>query len=78
MSVQSEIGRIKQNVADTYTALNELGADMPEEQNSNNLAAAVRSLANGLNADTIDNYHIRVVAESDFTGGESGYITFVI
>ena len=32
--------------------------------------------ANGGNADTIDNYHIRVTTTDD--GGQSGYITFVI
>ena len=39
MSVQSEISRITQNVANTYAVLGALGADLPEEQNSDNLAA---------------------------------------
>lgn len=38
MSVQSQIDRIEQNVANTYAALAALGADMPAEQNSDNLA----------------------------------------
>ena len=38
MSVQSEIDRIEQNVANTYAVLGALGADMPAEQNSDNLA----------------------------------------
>jgi hypothetical protein len=38
MSVQSQIDRIEQNVANTYAALAALGADMPSEQNSDNLA----------------------------------------
>ena len=38
MSVQSQIDRIGQNVADTYAVLDALGADMPSEQNSDNLA----------------------------------------
>lgn len=39
MSVQSEISRITQNVANTYAVLGALGADLPEAQNSDNLAA---------------------------------------
>lgn len=39
MSVQSQIDRIEQNVANTYAVLAGLGADMPTEQNSDNLAA---------------------------------------
>lgn len=41
MSIQSEIDRIEQNIANTYTALSDLGADMPTEQNSDNLAQTV-------------------------------------
>lgn len=37
MSVQSQIDRIEQNVANTYAVLKGLGADMPSEQNSDNL-----------------------------------------
>lgn len=40
MSVQNQIDRINQNVANTYAVLGALGADMPAEQNSDNLAAA--------------------------------------
>lgn len=39
MSVQSQIDRINQNVANTYAVLEGLGADMPTKQNSDNLAA---------------------------------------
>lgn len=41
MSIQSEIDRIEQNVANTYTALSDLGADMPTPKNSDNLAQTV-------------------------------------
>lgn len=44
MSVQSQIDRINQNVADTYTALAEIGADMPSEQNSGNMAGTARTV----------------------------------
>ena len=43
MSVQSQIDRIEQNVANTYAVLAGLGADMPTEQNSDNLSAAAAS-----------------------------------
>lgn len=39
MSVQTQIDRINQNIANTYSVLNALGADMPSAQTSDNLAA---------------------------------------
>lgn len=47
MSVQSEIDRINGNVASTYTALSEMGATMPETQNSDNLPGTVRTVPTG-------------------------------
>ena len=47
MSVQSEIDRINGNVASTYSALEEMGATMPEQQNSNNMAATVMTVPRG-------------------------------
>lgn len=44
MSIQSEIDRIEQNIANTYTALSELGADMPTQQNSDNLPGTAESV----------------------------------
>lgn len=38
MSVKSAIDRIKQNIANVYAVLTALGADLPDEQNSDNLA----------------------------------------
>ena len=38
MSVQTEINRISQNVANTYAVLEAMGCEMPSEQNSDNLA----------------------------------------
>lgn len=43
MSVQSEIDRIAQNVANTYVALETLGCDMPTEQTSSNLSTTAGS-----------------------------------
>lgn len=47
MSIQTQIDRIEQNVANTYSALQEKGATMPSEQNSNNLAATARTVPQG-------------------------------
>ena len=44
MSVQEQINRINQNVTNTYSALSALGADMPEAQNSDNLAATAADI----------------------------------
>lgn len=47
MSVQSEIDRINENVANTYTALSEMGATMPQQRNSNNLPGTVLTVPQG-------------------------------
>lgn len=44
MSIQDEINRINQNVANTYSALSDMGATMPETQNSDNMASTVRTI----------------------------------
>lgn len=44
MSVQSQIDRIEQNVADTYSVLNGLGATMPSVQNTDNLPETAASV----------------------------------
>lgn len=45
MSIQSQIERITQNVADTYSALEAAGATMPAAQSSDNLAATAASVS---------------------------------
>lgn len=47
MSVQTQIDRITQNISDTYSALSDMGATMPSEQNSDNLAATARTVPQG-------------------------------
>lgn len=42
-NARAEIERIEQNIANTYAVLDALGADMPETQNSDNLAATAGS-----------------------------------
>lgn len=41
MSVQNELDRIETNIANTYAVAESLGAEMPENQNSDNLARTV-------------------------------------
>lgn len=48
MSIQTQINRITANIADAYRALEVLGATLPSEQNSDNLAATIASLASGV------------------------------
>ena len=45
MSIQSEVNRIKSNIAGTYSALLDLGATIPVEQNSDNLPGTASSIA---------------------------------
>ncbi len=45
MSIQSQINRIKANVAAAYTAAQSKGATMPSSQNSANLAATINSIS---------------------------------
>lgn len=47
MTIASEVTRIKTNIAQAYTALEEKGATIPEVKNSNNLAEAIGSIATG-------------------------------
>ncbi len=62
MSVQEEINRINQNIANTYSALEEMGATLPQEQNSANMANAVRTIPQGGGGDTEnDSYNVNAV-----------------
>lgn len=47
MSIESEITRINNNIAATYTALSAKGATMPETENSANLASTVATVPSG-------------------------------
>lgn len=48
MSIQNEIERINQNIFNSYSAVQEMGGDIPEIQDSNNLADAIRSIPTGI------------------------------
>ena len=53
MSVQTEINRIKANVSAAYTAASNMGATMPTNQNSANLANTIATIPAGGWPDTI-------------------------
>lgn len=54
MSVQSQIDRIEQNVANTYAVLKGYGATMPTEQNIDNLAATAATVIATANVEPAD------------------------
>ena len=47
MSITSEIERIKTNIANAYTELENKGATIPTEKNSNNLASTITTVTGG-------------------------------
>ena len=47
MSVHSEIDRIRENIAQAYSAVGDRGGTLPEQRNSGNLAEAIRSITGG-------------------------------
>lgn len=69
MSIQSEITRISGNIADAYTAAGEKGATMPQDENSDNLPATIRSI-NG-DSFTVDS----VTASSALSVSAGGFAT---
>ena len=54
MSIQNEINRINENIASTYSALSDMGATMPETQNSANMASTVRTIPQSGSGDTVE------------------------
>ena len=54
MSAQDEITRLSQNITNTYTALSDMGATMPEAQNSANMASTVRTIPRNVGGDAVE------------------------
>ena len=66
MTIASEITRINNNIANTYTALSDKGATMPATQNSANLANTVASIpAGGGDTVTAVNYTGSAITAGD-------------
>ena len=47
MSIASEIQRIKNNIANAYSACQEKGAELPANQNSANLSLTISNITSG-------------------------------
>lgn len=65
MSINSEIERIKTNITNTYNALEEKGATMPEQKNSNNLASTVETVKDTIWKPHEDWWDIKKIVEED-------------
>ncbi len=72
MSIQDEINRINQNIANTYSALGDMGATLPSKQNSENMANAVRTIPQG-NAGSSSSF--KVTATANLTSETGGILT---
>lgn len=70
MSVQSEIDRIKGNVAGAYSAVAEKGGAVPRRQNSDSLPDAIRSIPGGLTQEQADKRYLKL-AGGTLTGALS-------
>jgi hypothetical protein len=76
MSIQSEINRIKTNIANAYRLLEEKGATMPDEKNSDNLVETINSLVIFVDIDA-DGYSPAYEGVSeDLDGGTPGLSDF--
>lgn len=73
MSIQSEIDRINGNVASTYTALSEMGATMPAQQNSDNLPGTVLTVPQGSNTSVQTDWDQLDAAAPDFLKNKPFY-----
>ena len=56
LSIASEITRINNNVAAAYSVCESKGADMPQQQNSSNLADTIDSIPSGRDDDIASKY----------------------
>lgn len=73
MSIQSQINRIKANVASAYTAAQSKGATMPSSQNSANLAETINSISANQAADYVVEQRINSTGDVGTTQSSWGY-----
>ena len=79
MSIESEINRIKNNVASAYTAVEEKGGTVPEEKTSAGLSNAIQSIPTGGATDNLQGFGAAMVP-IEFTppDNKSTNVIFVI
>lgn len=77
MSIQNEIDRIANNVAEAYAAVEEKGGSVPEEANSDNLAEAVRSIPEleGIPVKPITKAEYSALSDEDKNGETAWLVT---
>ena len=63
MSIQSEINKLRSNLANSYEAASLKGATLPLAQNFDNLASAISTISSGGNIDNINVYTSFLVEE---------------
>lgn len=68
MSITSEINRIKTNIANAYSAINNKGGTIPQNENTENLANAIGSISTGI--DTSD----ATATASDILSTKTAYV----
>lgn len=61
MAIVDEIERIKTNIANAYTALEEKGATLPTERNSDNLSAVIVEVPTGSGDEELVNSYMSVI-----------------
>ena len=75
MTIASEIQRIKNNIADAYSACEDKGATLPANQNSDNLSSTINNLQMGESSRyglTLDNLWGKVDSNGNLLFPESG------
>lgn len=80
MSIQSEINRINENIANTYSAFNDMGATMPATQNSANMASTVRTIPQSGEGSVKEIYYADFTVDFQnyaITGASTNYQTIV-
>ena len=63
MSIQSEINKLRSNLANSYEAASLKGATLPSAQNFDNLASAISTISSGGDIDNINVYTSFLVEE---------------
>ena len=63
MSIQSDINKLRSNLANSYEAASLKGATLPLAQNFDNLASAISTISSGGNIDNINVYTSFLVEE---------------